>query len=286
MTDPPDAVRRFVVDQVERLGDLDFVSVGSPESPFLVLQIARNDTGQIETRVPPRAVSTPLKPEMRTKLLEAGFACDDPSSPQAPWLRTATSPEEAFAIAEVTLRDVFDVAIADTVNLIHGSHRAEHEASQRLEKLRTRIEPVVSEMLGRPAARDKDGDYLYPIDHVHVIIAPRVIPGAVALVRIIAITNGGVTVAPELGLLLARLNFGLMFGRFALDSEHRSIWFDETLLGDDIGDEQLRFTVKMVAETAAEWAPKLQQMFGGLTHRDLEEAERQATPKPGASGYL
>jgi hypothetical protein len=84
-----------------------------------------------------------------------------------------------------------------------------------------------------------------------------------------------------------------MFGRFALDAEHRSIWFDETLLGDQFRDEELRFTIQVVASTADQWDDRLKQMFGGATHQETltgsaghpVPATKPAT-KPGQGGYL
>jgi hypothetical protein len=75
-----------------------------------------------------------------------------------------------------------------------------------------------------------------------------------------------------------------MFGRFALDAENHAIWFDETLLGDDVSDRQLRFAIEMVAHTAEEWSGRLQHMFGGHTHHEARTS--QSTTKPGTAGYL
>ena len=121
------------------------------------------------------------------------------------------------------------------------------------------------------------------------MVAPRAAPNGQVVVRVFAISNVGVDVTPELGLFLARLNFGLMFGRFALDAEHRSIWFDETLLGEQFRDEELRFAVGMVASTADEWDDRLKQMFSGVTYQEvLAGRSAEATPpvKPGQGGYL
>jgi hypothetical protein len=128
-----------------------------------------------------------------------------------------------------------------------------------------------------------------PVGGVHVMVAPRVAPAGPAVVRVFAITNVGVSVTPELGLFLARLNFGLTFGRFALDAEHRSIWFDETLLGDQFTDEELRFTIQVVASTADQWDDRLKQMFGGATYEEVlgGRTVHPAPPtKPGQGGYL
>ena len=104
------------------------------------------------------------------------------------------------------------------------------------------------------------------------------------VVRIFAITNVGVAVTPELGLFLARLNFGLMFGRFALDTENRSIWFDETLLSENFREDDLRFAIRMVASTADLWDDRLKSMFGGVTYQEVlagRSAEAAPPKKPG-----
>jgi hypothetical protein len=148
---------------------------------------------------------------------------------------------------------------------------------------------VVQAVAGRHVEQDKDGDYVLPLRDVQVVVAPRVAPGGPVVVRIFAITNVGVAVTPELGLFLARLNFGLMFGRFALDAEHHSIWFDETLLGDQFSDEELRFTIDVVASTADQWDDRLKQMFGGATHQEAlaERIQRpEALTKPGQGLYV
>jgi hypothetical protein len=94
----------------------------------------------------------------------------------------------------------------------------------------------------------------------------------------------------ELGLFLARLNFSLMFGRFSIDTDHQAVWFDETLLGDHVTDEELKFTVEMVASTANEWDQKIAATFGGRIRDPQEEQSTSDGPtptsKPGQGGYL
>jgi hypothetical protein len=87
------------------------------------------------------------------------------------------------------------------------------------------------------------------------------------------------------------MNFRLMYGRFALDAEHAAIWFDETLLGEPLSDEALRFTIDIVASTTDEWDDRIQQMFGGATYQQVLKgnARHSAPPtKPGggSGGYL
>jgi len=103
------------------------------------------------------------------------------------------------------------------------------------------------------------------------------------------VTNVGVKVVPELGLFLARLNFGLMFGRFALDAENNSIWFDETLLGDQLNEEALKFAIHIVASTADEWDDRIVEMFGGVKFSDSENgdaARGTSRTKPGGAQKL
>ena len=79
-------------------------------------------------------------------------------------------------------------------------------------------------------------------------------------------------------------NFGMMFGRFSLDVEHRSIWFDETLLGEHFREEELRFAIEVVSTTADAWDDRLKQMFGGVTYQEMlagHATEARPTTKPG-----
>lgn len=278
--------RDFVHAQIAALDRFDYIALSSPEAPFLAMEILRTHHGQLEVRVPPRMPATPLPPAKRAQLVDSGFHCDEPANPLSPWQHPAADPDDAIDLVIKTMKEVFEVAIGDDFNLLHGSHRDEYEAAKTIAELRGRIEPVLADMLGTPPKQDPEGDYLFPVDHIDVIIAPRVLPGAMALVRVFAVTNAGVSVTPELGLFLARLNFGMMFGRFALDTEHHAIWVDDTLPGDTFTDEQLRFMVNIVAHTATEWTSRIKHMFGGTTHQDIEQAQHEATPKPGTSGYL
>jgi hypothetical protein len=195
----------------------------------------------------------------------------------------------AVELAQLLLSEVFGGKPDLRLDVSHGSHKAEHEARQKLAAARGRIENVLKSVSARRVEQDRDGDYVLPIRDVHVVVAPRIAPGGPVIVRVFAITNVGVTVTPELGLLLARLNFGLMFGRFALDAEHQSIWFDETLLGDQFTEEELRFTIDVVASTADQWDDRLKQMFGGVTHQEAlaQRSDRpEALAKPGQGLYL
>ena len=141
----------------------------------------------------------------------------------------------------------------------------------------------------RGPEQDEDADDVIPSGDVPVVVAPRTTHEAQVIVRLFSICNVGVHVTPDLGLFLARLNFGLMFGRFALDVEPSAIWSDETPLGEEFREEELRFAIRMVASTAAEWDERFKQLFGGFTYQEMvagSAPEPQMKPSQGGGLYL
>ena len=288
MTDTP--VTRYLESEVEALEPFAAVAMGPAGSPLNFVEVMRRADSRLEVRVPGRIPGAPALPvRARSLLHERGFASADPANPSEPWSCEATDGAAAVALARRVLTEVFAEKPDVALDVIHASHRAEHEARQKLAEMRERIERILTAMNERRPEQDDDGDYLIKVGAMQVGVAPRVAPGGPAVARVFAITNAGVTVTPELGLFLARLNFGLMFGRFALDIERRAIWFDETLLGDQFTDEELRFTIQVVASTAEPWSERLKQMFGGAAHAEvLAGRPGVETPriKPGQGGYL
>jgi hypothetical protein len=291
MTDPA-AAHAFLVAEVAALEPFGFVAVVPGGRAEHVAEVVRCEDGGLEVRVPGRPRSVPeLEAAVRSVLQERGFASEDPADQTRPWARAAADGETAVGLLQELLVEVFSEKPDATLDVGHGSHQIEDESRQKLTLTRTRIEGIVTEVLGRPPEQDNDGDYVLPIDDVHVMIAPRATSDGQIVIRIFAITNVGVSVTPELGLFLARLNFGLMFGRFALDAEHRSVWFDETLLGEQFREEELRFAIRMVASTADNWDDRLKQMFDGATYQEVlagqaEEASPPIKPGEGVGLYL
>ncbi len=286
----PTAAQTYLHAEVEDLEPFDFLAVGPAGNPLHLVEVTRLEEGGLEVRVPGRP---PILPEIpipvRSALRERGFESEDPADVTEPWVCQPADPGAAVELVQRVLTEVFGEKPDAKLDLAHGSHKAEHEARKKLDASRERISKVLVGMCGRKPEQDADGDYVVPIRDVHVTVAPRVAPGGSVVVRVFAIATVGVTVTPELGLLLARLNFSLMFGRFSLDAEHRSIWVDETLLGEHFSDEELRFTVAAVASIADEWDDRLKQMFGGATFQDvLDKRTRHEAPstKPGQGGYL
>jgi hypothetical protein len=289
MTDPATA-RSFLLGEVEALDPFDLVALSPAGQPLHSVEVTRTQDHGLEVRVPGRPpILEELPVPVRSALRERGFTSTDPADPTRPWVHPVSDAEAAVTLAQQLLREVFGEKADARFDVIHGSHRAEHEAREKLAIVRERIQKIVTEKFGKTPEQDSDGDYMLPMGDVHVMVAPRAPTGGPVVVRIFAVTNVGVTVSPELGLFLARLNFGLMFGRFALDAEHHAIWFDETLLGDQFSDEELRFAIGVVASTADQWDDRLKQMFGGATYQEiLKNRSGQPVPtlKPGQGGYL
>ena len=72
--------------------------------------------------------------------------------------------------------------------------------------------------------------------------------------------------------------------RFALDAEHQSIWFDDTLLGEGFREEELRFAIRLVATTADTWDDRMKQMFGGATYHEVLAGRAAEAPPPTKPG--
>jgi hypothetical protein len=281
----PDAARSFLVSEVEGLEPFDFVAVLPNGQPQHIVEMASLEDGSLEVRVPGRPPFVPeLAVEARSALRDRGFASEDASDPTKPWTKAVADAAQAVGTAQTLLVEVFGEKPDARLDIAHGSHRLEHEARKKLEIARSRIEPVATEVLGRRPEQDADGDYVLPMGGVRVMIAPRIAMDGQIVIRIFAITNVAMDVTPELGLLLSRLNFGMMFGRFALDAEHRSIWFDESLLGEKFREEELRFAIRVVAETADEWDDRLKKMFGGATYQEALAGRTAQAPPPAKPG--
>jgi hypothetical protein len=289
MTDPATA-HSFLRGEVEALEPFDFVAVFPAGNPPHVVEVTRLEAGELEVRVPGRPIPLPeLSVEVRAALRDRGFSATDPANQLEPWACGVVDSDTAVTLVQDVLVGVFGEKSDAALDVSHGSHRLEHEVRQKLAIARQRLEPIVADLLGHPAEQDDDGDYVLPIDDVHVMVAPRAIPDGQIALRVFAITNVAVNVTPDLGLFLARLNFGLMFGRFALDVEHRSIWFDEMLIGEQFREEELRFAIRMVASTADGWDDRLKQMFGGDTYQEVlsgQPSEAPPTTKPGGGTGL
>jgi hypothetical protein len=275
----------FLAEQVGHLQAFDFVVATLAGRPLDGFEVERDDRDRYRVHLA-RRVPEAVGDDLRRRLTDCGFSAQ---SPEGRWTAgPVPSPEAAATALERALADVFGYERGAPLDVRHGSHRALHEAQAKLDVLRERLVPLLTRLIGEAPTTDPDGDYVFRYSSAQVFVAPRVAPGGVVVVRVFAVTNIGVAVTPQLALFLARLNFGLMFGRFSLDVDHDAVWFDETLLGDRATDEELEFAVRIVASTADEWDDQIKQMFGGVTGADLQvsKALQAPPPKPGEGGYL
>ena len=285
MTDPAAARRAFLDAQVAHLEPLGFVIVGLPQPPFDAIQARREDDNSFVVEIAGRDETAPFSEEQTATLTKLGFASQGETWVAPPQADAAA----AVGLVESVLTDVLTVDPTTPVDVRHGTLRDERAAEAKLEQMRAFIAPVLEEIAGGPVIQDPDGDYVLDLLNMRVFVAPRAGPGRPPIIRVFAITNAGLNLTPDLGLFLARVNFSLAFGRFSIDTDHRSVWFDETLLGDHVTKDELTFVVTVVASTAAEWDDKIASMFGG-TFRGSEPAPA-TTPethptKPGQGGYL
>jgi len=280
----------FLLAEVEALEPFGFVLLGAAGNPLHVVEVTRREDGKLEVHVPGRPpILPPLELTQRSALHERGFRSADAAEPTKPWAHEVADAAAAVELALRVLTEVFAEKPDAPLDIGHGSHRLEHEARKRLAEVRSLVEKMLTDLLKRAPDQDEDGDYLVPMGDVRVVVAPRIAPGGPPVVRVFAMTNVGVQITPDLGLMLARLNFGLMFGRFALDAEHHSICFDETLPGDHIHQAEPQVIIQAGATTADQWDDRLKQMFGGSTHQDVlkgQTAEPVPSTKPGQGGYL
>jgi hypothetical protein len=276
-----DATHAYLCSEIDQLESLEFIALVPPGRPLHIIEILRDENQKLQVRIPGRPKIAPELPTpMRTALSERGFASEDASDQTLPWSLAIGKAGEAVEITGALHQEIFGEKPDVSMDVIHGSRKEEHEAQHKLAGVRERVEMLLGELVEGTPKQDADGDFLLAIGDVQVTVAPRALPGGPVIVRVFAVTNVNVAVAPELGLFLARLNFGLMFWRFALDAENSAIWFDETLLGGEFSDEELRFAVRVVATTADDWDDRLKQMFGGSTYQEVLVRRDQASPPP------
>ena len=296
MADPEaarEARKAFVGAQVEALEPLAFIVVGLPAPPFDALQVRLEEDGSFVVEIAAREATVAFTDEQAKKLGELGFVAEGDT-----WVgRPVPFAAAATELVERVLLDVLGVGDVVAVDVRHGTLREERAAEAKLTEMRSFIEPVLRGIVGGDVPVDPDGDYIVDVAGSRVFVAPRAVAGRPPIIRVFAITNAGLNLSAELRLFLARLNFSLAFGRFSIDTDHRAVWFDETLLGDHVAADELTFVVTVVATTASEWDQKIASMFGGTFRDDAAAgqgaaADEQAPPvavapsKPGEGGYL
>jgi hypothetical protein len=162
-------VRGFLVAEVEGLAPFDALVISPAGKPLQMVELTRSEDGQLEVRVPGRApIVPPLEVPVRSALRDRGFVNEDASDPTEPWRHPVANAEAAVDLAHRVLVEVFGAKPDLSLDVTHGSHRAEHEARQKLAAVRERVERVLTQMAGRKPEQDQDGDYVLAIGDVHV----------------------------------------------------------------------------------------------------------------------
>lgn len=150
---------------------------------------------------------------------------------------------------------------------------------------RARIEQVLTAMFPQVGTLP-DGGYAVDAGSVRVFVGVRQVEGIV-LVRVFAITNLDVQVDGDLPRFLLQQNFQMALGRFSLDPEQRSVWFDHVLGTEDLDDGTLARTIAAVAQTADRYDDQIKERFGGRTFREEGSPVEGVKTEPGmAGGYL
>ncbi|HEU4430027.1 MAG TPA: hypothetical protein VFT98_14790 [Myxococcota bacterium] len=157
MTEPA-AVRAFLEGEVEALAPLSFVALGPPGKALSFVEIARGLEGELAVRVPGRP---PRVPTLATDARALrGFSSERAADPTQPWARRASTSAEAVSLARALLLELFAEKLDATLDVVHGSQWAEHEARERLRALRARIEPMLAAIANQRPEQDADGDYV------------------------------------------------------------------------------------------------------------------------------
>jgi hypothetical protein len=88
--------------------------------------------------------------------------------------------------------------------------------------------------------------------------------GEHAVVKLLAPVALNITnISLELTRFLIEKNNELLFGKFSLDAQNKSIWYQHVLLGDFLDVEELFLAVVIVASTADQYDEQISIMAGG-----------------------
>lgn len=118
--------------------------------------------------------------------------------------------------------------------------------------------------LGLKYLQDQDGSFLVPFETgVRIHLVPRDFGSDMSVVQVIAPTNLGVSVTPELAMFVATENAKFVFGRLALYPEQGAVGFEESLLGTFLNRAELEVAVGIAASMADRYDDEIQQRFGG-----------------------
>ena len=280
----PGPRRDFIEEQLRALAPLDFVAFVVPLEPGVgFVEVTRDETGDgYKAAVGAEPV---LSESAAAALTALGYTPGEP--------RPSAESSDVRALAdqvEAALAGPLAAPAGARMDVRNGSRRDEVERARRLAAVKERLSGLLTKLLDPIKFEiDADGDFTFPFESTRVWVAPRALPGGPLAVRVFAVTNVDIDPTPALGLFLSETNFALAFGRFALDTQRRAVWFEETLLGEFVADEELTFVVQIVASTADQFDDRIAAIFGGRVFNAPGHAGAAAeipAEKPGAAGYL
>jgi len=273
----------FITDQVQGLepfGVVAFAVVGAQGS--LVAEVERSEDGASFSVL---AGGSPApSQEVGVRLGTLGLNREEPHR------TSVSSAADAAALVCRILDEAYQIPPQAPLDVQHASRRHAVMVERKLAALRERIGGVLKALLPADAYNlDDDGDYSFPYDTTRVFVGPRAMLDGTVVVLVYAATNVGIEATPELGLFLAEANFGVAFGRFAVDSANKVVWFGQNLYGESFTDDELTFLIRMVAMTSDAFDERIAQRFGGRPFNPPGQgaAPAEATPsKPSFAGYL
>ena len=146
MTDPT-TVRPFLEGEIEGLEPLDFLVIAPCAEPQHVLEVARDEDGTLQVRVPGRPALMPELPvEVSRRLRDGGFTTEDADDRGKPWHHEVSDAGTAVELVRQVLTEIFQEKPDVTIDVIHGSRRAEHEARQKYDALRVQLHKLMMEI--------------------------------------------------------------------------------------------------------------------------------------------
>ncbi|KAB8140984.1 YbjN domain-containing protein [Chloroflexia bacterium SDU3-3] len=117
---------------------------------------------------------------------------------------------------------------------------------------------------------DKDGDIVLQQGSTQVFVRAVDWSESQTVVRLFSPISLQITrFSSEIGQRILEENYKLLFGKFSLDTNNKTIWFEHALLGDYIDPEEFISAIVAIAMTADEYDEMISNMVGGKRAIDL-----------------
>jgi hypothetical protein len=137
-----------------------------------------------------------------------------------------------------------------------------------LEELRRKVEACLQRL---EQGYELTGGGEYWVRHGSTLVVVRPLQHAeVTMVRLAAPVAINVTkITPELTRFLLEKNHELLMGKFSLDTQDNTIWYEHALLGDFLDASELFVALAWVATKADEHDEQVSTMAGGRRIADV-----------------